>query len=102
MAALTYTIAEYIEPKEGLFARIQAIELLIDKAILSMAGTIDGVGNNISEYRLDDGQVKIVTLYRSVAEVERGIRALELMKNRYVNRYNGRIFVCRDEKTFRR
>ena len=56
----------------------------------------------ISEYQLDDGQVKIRTAYRSIKEVEDGILALERMKHLYLNRLNGRITILRDEKSYRR
>ncbi len=94
------TITEYLESKLTLAQRIRSIDALIDKAILSLGETIEGVGSNISTYELDDGQVKIKTGYRSVAEVEAGIKSLERMKNLYINKLYGRSVQLRDANTF--
>lgn len=94
------TISEYLESKLTLADRIRAIDVLIDKAILSMGDTVNGVGGNISTYELDDGQVKIKTGYRSISEVEAGIKSLERMKNLYINKLYGRSVQLRDINTF--
>lgn len=98
--SLNCTISEYLSSKEKLKDRIAAIDVLIDKAILSLAETLDGVGANISTYELDDGQVKIKTGYRSIDEVEAGIKSLERMKNLYINKLYGRSVQLRDNNTF--
>lgn len=95
------TFSDYLVTKQSLWDRIAAIDLLIEKGILLMADTISGVGGNISAYELDDGQVKIKTNYRSIEDVESGLKALERMKNLYMNQLNGRSTVLRDHKTFR-
>ena len=97
-----YTIAEFLDSKTTLEERISAIDILIDKAILLMADTVGGAGGNIASYELDDGQVRIKTMYRSISEVNSGIDALERMKIRYINRLYGRSVVLRDKSTFRR
>jgi hypothetical protein len=102
MSYTTYTISDYIASKSDLKSKIDAIDILIDKMILSVTESIDGVGSNISEYQLDDGQVKIKTSYRSIGEVKSGVDALEQLKQMYVNRFKGRVTVLRDEKIFRR
>lgn len=102
MSFQTYTIAEYLESKTSMAARIEALDALIDKMILSTAEAIDGMAPSISEYQLDDGQVKIKTAYRSIDQVTDGIKALEQMKQMYVNRLRGRTILLRNEKTFRR
>jgi hypothetical protein len=96
-----YTLAGYIESKCTLAERIVAIDALIDKGILLMADTIDGAAGNIAMYELDDQQVRIKTNYRSIDQVAAGVRALERMKQLYVNKYNGRAFVLQDRGTFR-
>ena len=88
-----YTISQYIESKSDLLAKITAIKELIAAMELKM---LDVTGSaEYDEYQLDDGQMKIRTKYRSVKDVSDGILGLEKIKQRYVNRYNGRTSVFR-------
>ncbi len=89
----TYTISEYIQSKTSLDAKIAAIDLLIDNMIASAADAIDNSGT--ASYSFDDGQMKVMTQYRSVDEVMKGIQSLEKIKQIYVNRRNGNITVLR-------
>ena len=98
----TYTIAEYIASKEDLKAKIFAVDNMIDAMMLSMAEAIGGQAPTISEYNLDDGQIKIKTVYRSILDVKNGINALESLKQMYMNRLKGRNIILRNEQTFRR
>jgi hypothetical protein len=103
MAYTTYeNISCYLESKKTILERINAIDVLIDKMILSIANTIDGGSVNISEYDLDDTQVRVRAKYRSVQEVQSGIDSLEKMKQMYVNRYQGRVVNLVNEKSLRR
>ena len=57
---------------------------------------LDNIGNEpITEYSLDDGQVKIRTVYRSVEQMTKAIEALEKIKNKLLNELNGRGMVLR-------
>ncbi|WP_300440733.1 hypothetical protein [Christiangramia sp.] len=96
------TARQYIESKKSLEARIIAIDALIDAMILSLADYAAGQNTAIEEYQMDDGQMKIRTRYRTPGDVDSGIKALERMKQMYVNRYNGRTFLLRDNRSFRR
>lgn len=96
------SITLFLESEQTIVGRISALDKLIDAMILSLAEHTSGAGATISEYQLDDGQVKIRTAYRSIKEVEDGLQALEKMRQIYINRYNGRVTVLRDEKSFRR
>lgn len=87
------TISQYIECKPTLFDKIKAINLLIDAMELKMLDVTDSVAYD--EYQMDDGQMKVRTKYRSVKDVMAGINGLEQLKQRYVNRYNGRVTVMR-------
>ncbi len=88
-----YTVAEFIDSKSTLLAKIQSIDVLISK----FESKLTEVGDSIAydEYQLDDGQMKVRTKYRSVKDVMAGINALEQLKQRYQNRYNGRRVVFR-------
>ena len=87
------TVKEYIQSKTTLLAKINGIEALIDSMILNTAEAIDNSG--VASYSMDSGQMKVTTNYRSVEEVNKGIKALEQTLQMYVNRYNGRVTVLR-------
>jgi hypothetical protein len=96
----TYTISEYLQSKNSMAEKICAIDNLIDAMLLQM---LDAIGNSgTSEYQLDDGQIKISTTYRSMADIQKGVGALEQLKQMYVNRLTGRVIRLQDEKTLRR
>jgi hypothetical protein len=88
-----YSVSQYIDSRSGLLAKIQAINNLISAMELKLVDTVGQV--NYADYSLDDGQMKIRTVYRSPSDVMAGITALEQLKQRYVNRYNGRRTVFR-------
>jgi len=96
------TISIYIQSKVSLYEKIQAIEVLIESMFLKIAETTSGQAAIINEYWMDDGQMKVKTSYRSVVDVEAGISALEKMKQRYINQYNGRGMVLRDVRGINR
>lgn len=87
------SISEYLGSKTSYRARIQAIDALIDAILLKLA---DNVGNvDISEYQMDDGQMKVRTAYRTPEDATKGIEALEKIKQNYINQLNGRCTVFR-------
>jgi hypothetical protein len=102
MSFTTYTIAEFLESKTTLQERISALDVLIDKLILSTAEAVEGMNPSVSEYQLDDGQVKIKTSYRNIDDVLAGVKALEQMKQMYVSRLCGRVVVLRNSQIFKR
>ena len=57
---------------------------------------VDGAGAITEEYRMDDGQMEVRTSYKSHSDIEIGIKSLEKLRQRYINRYNGRSVVLRD------
>lgn len=83
------TISQYIECKSTLREKIIAIDNVISAMELKLLESVDSA--NYSEYQMDDGQMKIRTMYRSPKDVTVGIQGLEVLKQRYVNRYNGRV-----------
>jgi len=94
-------ISTYLMSKTSVIDKIRAIDNLIDLMIVSMAEYATGSGSTISEYQLDDGQVKIKTGYRSLTEITNGLKNLEHIRQIYINRFNGRCVVLRDLKSFR-
>lgn len=88
-----YSVESYIECKSTVVDKIKAINALIDKFELKLLEVGDSV--SYDEYQLDDGQMKVRTKYRSANDVLNAINNLEKLKQRYVNRLNGRVTVLR-------
>ena len=94
---MTYnTISAFIGSKTSAQDRIDAIELLIGTMMLRLADAADGQAANVDEYEMNDGQMRVRTRYRSVADVERGIQSLIKLKNYYINLHNGHVTMLRD------
>lgn len=90
----------YIQSKKTLQDRILAIDAIIEAlelTALNMAGKDD-----IQEYHLNDGQTIIKTIYKGSVGVASAIDDFERIKQRYVNRYNGRMVRLVDGKNFNR
>ncbi|WP_036384092.1 hypothetical protein [Muricauda sp. MAR_2010_75] len=90
------SISAFVGSKTTHADRITAIDALIDAMLLTLADATNGMNPTVEEYQLDDGQMKIRTRYRSISDVEAGIKSLEKLKQMYVNRYNGHVSVLRD------
>jgi hypothetical protein len=86
-------ISQYVEKECTLRGKIKAIDNLIYAFELKLLDTVGS--SNYSEYQLDDGQMKVRTTYRSPKDVTAAITELEKLKQRYVNRLNGRVTVLR-------
>ncbi len=76
-------------------ARMDAIIVALEDVALTAASS-----DNIQEYELNDGQVKIKTEYRGVDAVFKSIKAFEQLRQIYVNRLNGRMMRMVDGKNF--
>lgn len=95
-----YTISQYVESGCDLRAKIANIDALIDAMELKL---LDVVGtSDLEEYQMDDGQMRVRTRYRNTADVMNGIKSLEQLKQRYVNRLNGRSVVLRSGNIYYR
>lgn len=90
---ITYTLSEYIRSRKSLKDKITATEQMISNLEDKILEGIDD--SNTSEYLLDDGQVRVQSRYRSISEMEQGLHSLEKMLQKYINQYNGRIYVLR-------
>lgn len=98
MGYSTCTISIYLESKSSLLEKIQAINALIDSMFTRLAESAAGTAATVDEYWMDDGQMKVKTSYRSIDDIQKGVKALEILKQQYVNRYNGRGLVLRDTR----
>jgi len=88
-----YTMSEYIDCRKTLYDKIIAINALIDAMELTLLESVSQSG--YIEMSMDDGQMKTKAVYRSMQDLQNGILALEQLKQRYVNRYNGRCTTLR-------
>lgn len=88
----------YLQSKTDAKSKIIAIDAIIDQLLLTAAK--GALAEDVTEYWLDDGQSKIKTVRRGVAAITKSIEELEKLKQLYINRINGRVFVLRDSKNF--
>ncbi len=98
MALSFDTCGLYIQSATTLRAKITAIDAVIDALELQAADSV--LTQNISEYQLNDGQTIIKQTYRGAKGIADAINSFEAIKQRYVNRLNGRVFRAVDSKNF--
>lgn len=87
------TIPQYVECKSKIIGKIATYDILIEsmEAALLEATT----SGHISQYEMDDGQMKVRTNYRSINDVNNALKGLIRMRQYYINKYNGRVTVLR-------
>lgn len=90
----------YVDSATDLRTKITRIKSVI--AALETTALTAAEKGAVSEYSLDDGQVKIKTTYRNPKEVSDSINAFEAILQRYVNQLNGRHIRLVDSKNFLR
>jgi hypothetical protein len=90
---MVFTETLYIEGATGLVERLARIEAIIEALELRQVEVIGK--SNVEEYQLDDGQVRIKTIYRSADQIAKAIEAYEKLKQKILNRLNGRQMVLR-------
>lgn len=84
----------YIEDASELKLKIERIDIILN-------GLYDALQNSLTkthllEYQIDDGQSRIRTAYRSVADMEKGILGFEKLKVVFISRLNkNRVFNLR-------
>lgn len=87
------TIPQYVECKSKLIGKIATYDILIEGMEASLLeATVSG---NISEYEMDDGQMKVRTRYRSLNDMNNALMGLIKMRQYYINKHNGRVTVLR-------
>jgi hypothetical protein len=90
---MVFTETLYIEGATGLVERLTRIEAIIEALELRQVEVIGK--SNVEEYQLDDGQVRIKTIYRSADQIAKAIEAYERLKQKILNKLNGRQMVLR-------
>jgi len=90
---MTCTETVYIEGATGLTERLARINAIILALELR---AVENVGDAFTdEYQIDDGQIKIRTKYRSFDAITKAIFGFEQIKNKLLNKLNGRGMVLR-------
>lgn len=102
MAVYFDTTGRYIESCTTLQQKITAIDNIILILIGQLSTPASSGSDNISEYQLNDGQTIIREVYRGTKGITDALNALEIQKQMYVNRLNGRVHRAVDTKNFRR
>lgn len=91
-----YSISGYVECGTTTLERIKRIDFIIEQLELKMLDMVEGAV--YEEYQLDNGQMKTRVRYRTTTQFMDGIKSLEQLKARLVNRLNGRTTVLRSGK----
>ena len=89
----------YIESSASLKEKIARYDIII--AALCAQSTIAAAGSDISEYEINDGQVKIKTIYRSVTAISDAILKFEALRGRALNKLNGAVLILRPVRGLR-
>lgn len=93
------TCGLYIMDATTIVEKITRIDSVI--ATLEDAALLGAESAHLETYKLDDGQSKIETTYRTIEDIEKAISAFERIRQRYVNRLNGRKVLLRDARGMR-
>ena len=91
MATCTETV--YIESAAGNLIRLERIGQIITALEIRALAVIGN--SDVEEYAIDDGQIKIKTLYKSSESIARAILAYEKLYQKLLNKLNGRDMVLR-------
>lgn len=94
------SLAIYVDSATTLKGRLVKINQAID--LLTNAELNAALNSDVEEYSLDDGQVKIRTVYRDPLQILKAIEVLERQKQRILNQLNGRISRHVDSENLKR
>ena len=84
----------YIESAQSLIDKVDRYDRIIDALGVRMENVVVG-NSDVSEYLIDDGQVKISTTYRSPMAIADAITKFIALRNSALNNLNGRAAVLR-------
>ena len=85
----------YIESATTLEQKLTRYNQIIEALELQMLNV--GAGNSdVSNYSINDGQVSISTTYRDPISIANAIDRFTMLRNKILNKLNGRSMVLRD------
>ena len=102
MAVYYDTCGRYLQSCTTLEAKIIALDNVISILEAQLLIPASAGNDNISEYQLNDGQTIIREVYRGTKGITMALESMEILKQKYVNRLNGRVHRLVDGKNFRR
>jgi|SRR6478609_5858472 len=102
MAVYYDTAGKYLQSCTTLEAKIIALDNVIAVLEAQLLTPASSGNDNISEYQLNDGQTIIREVYRGTKGITAALESMEMLKQKYVNRLNGRVHRLVDSKNFRR
>ena len=85
----------YIESATNLENRLTRICQIIEGLESQQLIMAQGTTQDISEYSLNDGQVTIRTVYKSISEITTALQFYEKTKQKLFNQLNGRVIALR-------
>ena len=85
----------YIESATNLENRLTRICQIIEGLEAQQLIMAQGTTQDISEYSLNDGQVTIRTVYKSLSEITTALTFYERTKQKLLNQLNGRVIALR-------
>lgn len=92
--------ADYIKAAPDVSARITRLTAVIEA--LELCSLNAASNGEISNYSFNDGQSDIKTSYRSLTEISNSIVMFEQIRERLINRSQGRATILRDVDTLPR
>lgn len=102
MAVYYDSCGRYLESRTTLEQKIVALDNIISVLEAQLLTPAESGNDNVSEYQLNDGQTIIREVYRGTKGITAALESMEILKQKYVNRLNGRVHRLVDSKNFRR
>lgn len=102
MAVYYDSCGRYIQSYTTLHDKIVALDNVISILEAQLLTPASAGNDNVSEYQLNDGQTIIREVYRGTKGITQALESMEILKQKYVNRLNGRVHRLVDGKNFRR
>ena len=91
---------EYIKAASDTVTRIIRLTNVIEA--LEISSLEAATNGEIASYSFNDGQSDIKTTYTTIPEIARAIEAFERIRERLINRSQGRLVILRDADTLPR
>lgn len=90
--------AIYVQSRTTLLDKIAAIDAIIEA--LEAQALVQAGSDSVQEYSLNDGQTIIKKIFKGSVGIASAIDDFERIKQRYINRLNGRMHRAVDGKNF--
>lgn len=82
------TIPQFFECKSKLIGKIATYDLLIEGLEQAMMASTES--GHLVQYELDDGQMKVRSMYRNVTDLVDAMNGFIKLRQYWINRANGR------------